>query len=202
MPATTVPLTAMMAGATMVNGAHSQNGAIPKPEPIFFSDPVLGQTLSSPLAADRSAPSGARPGLEVLASSRSSLLRDQWIGGGMIGGRTGARVASQSLAPRTLGLTSAGGEDPRDAWLSRGLERPGEFARFLADKTLAEQELWVSRLADRAEARGLLEELVLSLMASGEENAVWLAKDFSAQARRNQDRAEPVSSSTSDDPDR
>ena len=108
-------------------------------------------------------------------------------------GLTGARVVSQSLAPRTMGRTSSGGEDPRDVWLARGLDRPVEFARFLGDKTLAEQELWVGRLAERADSRGLLDELVQSLMASGDDAAAWLAKDFSAEVERLRGRAESAS---------
>ena len=85
---------------------------------------------------------------------------------------------------KDLGTLSSGGEDPRDAWLARGLEDPVNFARFLGDKSLAEQELWVARLSQRAEARGLLGELVLSLQASGDDAASWLAADFLAHAER------------------
>jgi hypothetical protein len=113
-----------------------------------------------------------------------------------VGGLGGARMVSQSLAPRSMGRSSSGGEDPRDVWLARGLDRPIEFARFLADKTLAEQELWVSRLADRADARGLLDELVSSLMASGDDGAAWLAKDFSAEAESLRARADSAGSTS------
>lgn len=76
----------------------------------------------------------------------------------------------------------AGREDPRDAWIALGLDRPADFARFLAGKSLAEQELWVERLADRAEARGLLDELVQALEATPSEVAGLLAADFVAEA--------------------
>ena len=48
--------------------------------------------------------------------------------------------------------------------------------------TLAEQELWVERLADRAESRGLLDELVQALEVAPTEVAGLLAADFEAQA--------------------
>ena len=78
---------------------------------------------------------------------------------------------------------SSGGEDPRDEWLSRGLEDPVGFARFIAEKNLAEQELWVSRLAERAESRGVLDELVRTLRASGDIFAAVLSDDFESQSR-------------------
>lgn len=149
-------------------------------------------TLSGATSAERSGMN--RPGLGVLTPPPSSVALERWVAGGMVSGLTGARVVSQSLAPRTVGRTSSGGEDPRDVWLARGLDRPVEFARFLGDKTLAEQELWVSRLAERADARGLLDELVLSLMASGDDAAAWLAKDFSAEVERLRGRAEESTS--------
>jgi len=88
--------------------------------------------------------------------------------------------AEGALAPAP---TRAGAEDPRDAWIGLGFERPVDFARFLADKSLAEQELWVGRLADRAESRGLLDELVETLESTSEEAAVLVAADFAAEAR-------------------
>jgi hypothetical protein len=154
----------------------------------IFSDPLLVPTLSSALGSER--PRVSPPGLGVLTPPPSSSAPERWVGGGFMTGLTGARVVSQSLAPRAVGRTSSGGEDPRDVWLARGLDRPVEFARFVGDKTLAEQELWVSRLAERADARGLFDELVLSLMASGDDAAAWLAKDFSAELERLRERAE------------
>lgn len=76
----------------------------------------------------------------------------------------------------------AGGEDPRDVWLARALEHPAEFARYIARHNLAEQELWVERLGERAQSRGLLGELIEALRSAGDEKASWLADDFAAQA--------------------
>ena len=79
---------------------------------------------------------------------------------------------------------STGARDPRDAWLLRGLENPVEFARYIAGQNLAEQELWVSRLTERAEARGLMADFLRALRASGDPTAAWVADDFAAEARR------------------
>lgn len=75
-----------------------------------------------------------------------------------------------------------GGSDPRDAWLALGIEDPAEFARYIAGRNLAEQELWASRLSERAETQGILDEFLGALRESGDPTAVWVADDFSAQA--------------------
>jgi hypothetical protein len=93
-----------------------------------------------------------------------------------------ARSHSGTFAGAFTGTESSGGEDPRDAWLARGLERPADFARFLAGKNLAEHELWVSRLAQRAEEQNVLDELVAALRASGDVSAAILSDDFAAHA--------------------
>jgi hypothetical protein len=102
-------------------------------------------------------------------------------------------MARSGVWPQTVSqnefLTSAGiGEaersDPRDAWLALGFEDPAEFARYIAGRNLAEQELWAARLSERAEAQGLLDDFLQALRASGDPTAVWVADDFSAQAER------------------
>ncbi|MBW2496514.1 MAG: zf-HC2 domain-containing protein [Deltaproteobacteria bacterium] len=79
---------------------------------------------------------------------------------------------------------SSGGEDPRDQWLARGFEDPARFARYLASRSLAEQELWVARLAARAQDQGVLDELVDRLRSSGDSVATVVARDFQAESRR------------------
>lgn len=91
--------------------------------------------------------------------------------------------AERSAARRGGLRADSGGEDPRDVWLGRALENPQDFARYIAQHNLAEQELWVERLAERAEARGLLGELIVALRSAGGGEAVWLAEDFEARAR-------------------
>lgn len=83
--------------------------------------------------------------------------------------------------------------DPRDAWLALGFEDPAEFARYIAGRNLAEQELWAARLSERAEARGFLDEFLQTLRESGDPTAAWVADDFSAQFERARRR-------TSEDP--
>ena len=58
------------------------------------------------------------------------------------------------------------------------------------DKNLAEQELWVARLSERAEARGLLDELIGALIATEDVAAGVLAEDFLAVQRDGQERGE------------
>ena len=81
--------------------------------------------------------------------------------------------------------------DPRDAWLALGVEDPVEFARYIAGRNLAEQELWASRLSERAEAQGVLDEFLGALRESGDPTAVWVADDFVAQAERTRHRNLP-----------
>lgn len=94
-------------------------------------------------------------------------------------------VTLSRRVPDEAGLAAdaggAGGEDPRDVWLARALEHPAEFARYIARHNLAEQELWVARLGERAQSRGLLGELIEALRGAGDEKATWLADDFAAQ---------------------
>jgi len=136
----------------------------------YFGDPALAQgfasTVSGPATAGPSRGiSGDRTvGLPLAAAPRvgvgSTAIESS-------GGQMGGQMA---------------GEDPRDVWLARALDQPAEFAQYIARHNLAEQELWVTRLADRARARGLLTELISALRRAGDEKASWLADDFSAQA--------------------
>lgn len=120
---------------------------------------------------------------EGLRSSRQARVVSDDRGG--VGSNSGgwARRAAQTAPGTNVGMSaeSSGGEDPRDEWLARGLERPGDFARFLAEKSLAEQELWVSRLGARAQERGMLDDLIRVLRSSGDAAAAILSDDFAAQ---------------------
>jgi len=174
-------------GATLDGTLNTAERATPRRR--FFSDPVLSPAIPTALVPDVYVANGT--GRVVVASSLATLVRDRFAG---TAPAPGALSVSQTLASQHLGkgfgtglgTLSSGGEDPRDAWLAKGLEDPVNFARFLGAKSLAEQELWVARLSERAEARGLLGELVLSLQASGDDTASWLAADFLARAERAQ----------------
>jgi hypothetical protein len=95
---------------------------------------------------------------------------------------TGADSSTDSSTDNSRGRTAE--RDPRDAWLALGFEDPAEFARYIAGRNLAEQELWAARLSERAEARGVLGEFLQVLRESGDPIAAWVADDFSAQAER------------------
>lgn len=93
------------------------------------------------------------------------------------------RVAQSVEREGALRFDSSGG-DPRDLWLARGLEDPVGLAAFLGSKNLAEQELWVARLTDRAVEQGLLDELVRRLRATQNVAAAVLSDDFLAETTR------------------
>jgi hypothetical protein len=133
-----------------------------------------GARAPSAVIASRVAPLRAqeRPhGWSAEESSYGEVGRAQHVARSVQGG---------GLAPFP---ESSGGGDARDEWLSRGLEDPVGFARFIADKNLAEQELWVARLTERAQALGLLTDLVKALRGSGDSFAAILGDDFAAQAQ-------------------
>ncbi|MBJ20038.1 MAG: hypothetical protein GY910_14880 [bacterium] len=159
-------------------GARSGRAADPNansPGRVFFLDPILTQPIPNAIVP------------RVVAANRNArapLAPAPPVRGDRVGSASGAVAVSQMLGPRLLGSISSGGEDPRDGWLARGLEDPVNFAHFISSQSLAEQELWVDRLSERADARGLLGELVLVLQESGDETASWLADDFLARAEQ------------------
>ena len=81
-------------------------------------------------------------------------------------------------AAQGLRVEDSGGEDPRDVWLARALENPVEFAQYIARHNLAEQELWVERLSERALSRGLLTELVDGPARGGKREGVLAGRRF------------------------
>ena len=178
-----LPLTGMSLPRVV---GDSRSTAPRAPQPRFRSRMPAGVTAG--------VFAGAAPPSFLLDASQGSFT------GGAIDLRNRAVPVAAPIAPGMLPVrrdASAGrafdavhaggrasGEDPRDAWIGLGLERPADFARFLSGKTLAEQELWVERLADRAESRGLLDELVQALEATPNGLGGVLAADFRAEAGR------------------
>ena len=146
--------------------------------PSNFRTPVMAGGAPPAFFAERPAPLIERP------SSGTRVPRSGFAGAVPVAGPVpvGALEAVRSKRGGSVlsEAVSSGGEDARDGWIAIGLQRPTEFARFLNAKTLAEQELWVERLAQRAEARGLLVELVGALDSSGDAAAGVLAGDFRA----------------------
>ena len=90
------------------------------------------------------------------------------------------RAAAQPAPARERSSDSTGAVDVRDEWLAASLRNPREFARFVAGKSLAEQELWVEQIATRAAERGLLGELVEAFESTADASALILADDFRA----------------------
>jgi hypothetical protein len=123
---------------------------------------------------------GVMPGIRSNGTSPGMLVAAKRFGSS----NTNADSGGWSRASKPSGT------DPRDAWLDLGFEDPADFARYIAWQNLAEQELWVARLSERAEGRGLLEEFLKTLRESGDPTAVWVADDFAAQA----DPVDPESS--------
>ncbi|MBK7951275.1 MAG: zf-HC2 domain-containing protein [Deltaproteobacteria bacterium] len=152
-------------------------------------DPMAGLPWASPRRRPANSPSRRAEaffGNGGLAQGFASDVSGPATGFATRSSGDGATAVPVTLSRRTSGdptlAADAGGEDPRDVWLARALEHPAEFARYIARHNLAEQELWVERLGERAESRGLLGELIEALRSAGDEKASWLADDFAAQA--------------------
>lgn len=163
-----------------------------------FSDRVESPTLS------RSGPgrlaAGPPPGFVATprAQGFAGLPSAMPVAGPLTPGMLGSlRSASTSFASASDAASAPGtshgapglrepasGADPRDHWLAVGLARPVDFARFVAGKSLAEQELWIARLADRAVERALLEPLVRTLEETGDATAGVVAGDLRAEGER------------------
>lgn len=72
-----------------------------------------------------------------------------------------------------------------DGRLNFLLQQPDEFARWMSSFTMAEQELWLEQLAERAEERGLVEAVGLALSESDDATGQSLATAFASAAERN-----------------
>lgn len=167
-------------------GAARMAAEARRPGAIVYTDAFIAPPRPSVVVGDVFAT--GRSGFA--AAPQQTGVRIDRLGAGEVRARTvsqprGAEVVGPSWAmagapPREA--SSSAGDDARDLWIARALEDPAGFARYLAAQNLAEQELWVSRLSERAESRGLLDELVQALRGSDEASAAWLADDFAAEA--------------------
>ncbi|MHA7839132.1 MAG: anti-sigma factor family protein [bacterium] len=162
---------------------------------IFFQDPILAPRGSVSREETIAAPGSLRasPRAWVMADasrhSGSSLGSGSSRGDGE--GLALSRVQSGALPSiripeldASVAEEQGATKDKRDEWIALGLADPAGFARYLASQNLAEQELWISRLSARAEARGLLEALVQGLRESGDSVATVVAEDFEAESMR------------------
>lgn len=132
--------------------------------------PTHPAPVQIPLRADWGTSSAPRS-LAVSATTPASGRSD-------IGPRTASMRVPSSAAPGSFG----GASEPRsrDDWLEILEASPNEFAQRLSQLTLAEQELWIDRLARHAAEQGSLERVVERLRTAGGEQGRLLADDFSA----------------------
>lgn len=69
-------------------------------------------------------------------------------------------------------------------WIAHALRNPAHFAETLANRTLAESELWVDNLARHAVAQGELDAVIQAFRGSSSAQARLLAEEFEAAGRR------------------
>lgn len=206
----TGPRTLWDDSGTAVRGAPRQAririelGPLGSQGAIFFQDPMLAPRGSVSREETIAAPGSLRASPRAWVMADSSRRSGSSLGSGSSRG-DGEGFASrgdgegfalsrvQSGALPSVGIPELDAsvaeergatKDKRDEWIALGLADPAGFARYLASQNLAEQELWISRLSARAEARGLLEALVQGLRESGDSVATVVAEDFEAESMR------------------
>lgn len=176
-------------GLELAQGSTSQLSALQRTQTAQNSMSLRGPVLTSQIPDEWTINfSGSLSRDSSDLASPGTLVVAERLAAGSFTAPSG--VWPQAAAPGEF-LTSGGTKggaadrnDPRDAWLALGFEDPAGFARYIAGRNLAEQELWAARLSERAEARGLLGEFLQTLRESGDSTAVWVADDFAAQAGR------------------
>lgn len=92
---------------------------------------------------------------------------------------TGPNDGTEDLSPEARRLREL---DGRLRFLN---EDPPGFAAWMANHSLAEQELWLGQLAARAEEIGEVGRVMSALEGSGDEVALQLARDFESAVTRN-----------------
>jgi len=149
--------------------------------------PELGS--SAPVLRMRIALNSAPPPYQIDAARPAPVqipLRADGLGPSPSRARSSAgRSMAVAATPATpqYGITAeAKASDPRsrDDWLAILEASPREFAARLSVLTLAEQELWIDRLARHATEQGSLDRIVERLRTAGGEEGRLLADDFSA----------------------
>ena len=170
--------TALLASAEAMNSLPSNirrqrvsTSVLPEAFAARFSQVMYGRNMIHPAEA-------AHPVVGTLVASQQSG-RGPGVSNGLMRSVAQSQTVSQDRILRDL---VSGGGDPRDAWLALGFEDPLEFANYIGDQNLAEQELWVARLSERAEARGVLDDFLNALRESRDATALWVADDFAAHA--------------------
>jgi hypothetical protein len=92
---------------------------------------------------------------------------------------TGSNDGTEDLSPEARRLREL---DGRLRFLN---EDPPGFVDWMANHSLAEQELWLGQLAARAEEIGEVGRVMSALEGSGDEVALQLARDFESAVKRN-----------------
>ncbi len=139
-----------------------QNHAAPVPAPVpFRSEWGAGHAPPQSIAVAGRNPAGLGD-----ASSLDATLR---------------RPAVAPTARYGVGSDEARAQPrSRDDWLAILEGNPQQFAQQLSQLTLAEQELWVDRLARHAAEQGSLDRIVERLRNAGGDFGAVLADDFAA----------------------
>lgn len=137
--------------------------------PPYQIDAVRPAPVQIPLRADWGAP--ATGGSVAVAASPGSSLGD-------VMSRAPSMRVPSSAPPGAFRAISE--PRSRDDWLEILEASPHEFAQRLSQLTLAEQELWIDRLARHAAEQGSLDRVVERLRSAGGEQGRLLADDFNA----------------------
>jgi hypothetical protein len=142
--------------------------------PPYQIEPLQPAPVRIPFRADWG--SANSPGSIAVASTPTTSL-----------GETMSMEGSRVLMPAASSDRYGVGTDPtrseprsRDDWLQILEASPAEFAQRLSRLTLAEQELWIDRLARHAAAQGSLDRVVERLRSAGGDVGQLLADDFAA----------------------
>ena len=122
-------------------------------------------------------------------------VRSQPVGAHASRDRVGSKQVAlhgSAFVPETLAASDGSRERRRDAELDQRIEhvirRPIAFASEFSSLSIAEQEIWLPALADRAQQVGRGDEALEALRLAGDRQAEGLAAALLVELRRAQER--------------